>query len=221
MAKPEEDRLSGFSSTKRQILLTLKREGEVDLQGLSDRLGISKMAVYRHIRDLEETGVVERLSKPVGVGRPRLAVRLAPGASDIFPKAYSSLTCFALQFIEERLGREAVEIALRRRQMEVLREYESKVKGSSLEERVRVLARLRDEEGYMAEVRKAHGGNYELLEYNCPILAVADKYWEACTVEAELFRRVLEADVETTHRVVLGDHVCRFLIRPRSRLFPE
>jgi predicted ArsR family transcriptional regulator len=220
--RPEQaGALDSLSAPKRQILLILKREGEVDLEGLSQRLSISKMAAYKHVRELEERGLVERFAKRMGVGRPRLGLRLASGASSIFPQAYSDLTCFALQYIEEKLGREGVETALRRRQMQVLSEYEKRVRGKTLEERVRELAELRDSEGYMAEVKVSPGGHYELLEYNCPILAVAERYWEACNVERELFRRVLGADVETTHRVVAGDHVCRFLIKARKREFPE
>lgn len=208
--------LPSFSSTKRDLLLLLKREGEKDLQGLAEEMSLSKMAVYRHVKDLEERGLVERFPVRGGVGRPRLGIRLAPEASSLFPRAYSSLTVHALDFIEEEMGRKAVERALRKRQTEVLEGYESKVRAETLRERVAQLARLRDEEGYMAEDHEAPGGNFELLEFNCPILAVADRYWEACAVEKELFQRVLGADVETTHRVVAGNQVCRFLIRPRK-----
>lgn len=208
--------LPSFSSTKRDILLLLKREGEKDLEGLARELSLSKMAVYRHVKDLEGRKLVERFSVRGGVGRPRLGIRLAPEASSIFPRAYSSLTVHALGFIEEELGREAVERALRKRQMEVLGGYEAQVQAETLREKVAQLARLRDQEGYMAEDHEAPGGNFELLEFNCPILAVADRYWEACAVERDLFQRVLGADVETTHRVVAGNQVCRFLIRPRK-----
>jgi len=212
--------LAGFGSTKREILLVLKRDGEVDLQTLASRLRLSKMAVYRHVMDLEEVGLVERTSKRVGVGRPRLALRLAPGASSVFPKAYASVTCAVLEFIEAKMGRDAVEDALRSRTKAVLPSYERHVRSDDLGGRVRELAQLRDREGYMAEMRRGAKGRYELLEYNCPIVAVAEKYWEACKVENEMFRRLLRADVDTTHRVVAGDHVCRFLIKPRRARGP-
>jgi len=208
--------LSGYGSTKREILLTLKRDGEVDLGTLAKGLRLSKMAVYRHVKDLEDTGLVERATKRVGVGRPRLSLRLAPGASALFPRAYAAVTCAVLGYLEAKLGRGAVEAALRTRAQSVRETYEKHVRGEDLGERVRQLARLRDEEGYMAEVRGGAKGRFELFEYNCPIVAVAETYGEACKVENEMFRRVLHADVETTHRVVAGDHVCRFLIKPRG-----
>jgi len=56
-----------------------------------------------------------------------------------------------------------------------------------------------------------------MLEHNCPIMAVAETYPEACRVEREMFQKLLGADVETSHRVVAGDPVCRFLIRGRAK----
>ncbi len=174
------------------------------------------MAVYKHLKELEDRGLVERHFKRDGVGRPKLVLKLAPSASSVFPQAYADITCAALHFIEEKLGREAVETALKRRQSKVLEEYRKRLQGETFEEKVRALARIRDSDGYMAEVRKTRSGNYELLEHNCPILAVAKTYGEACAVERELFQRLLNANIETTHRAAAGDHVCRFLIRPKT-----
>jgi len=190
----------------------LKREGQLDLETLSKRLGVTKMAVHKHAKDLEERGLIERVPVRRPKGRPRLALRLAPRASNLFPKAYAGLTCSALAFIEEKLGREGVKEALRKRQGEVLRDYRGKVGGESLGQRVEELAALRDHDGYMAEAHGGGKGRFEILEYNCPVLAVAENYWEACEVERELFRKVLHAKVETTHRVVAGANVCRFLV---------
>jgi DeoR family transcriptional regulator, suf operon transcriptional repressor len=78
---------------------------------------------------------------------------------------------------------------------------------------VEELARIRDEEGYMAEVQSRRSSDLVLLEHNCPILAIAEKYGEACDVERRLFRNLLGTDVLVSHRVVAGDPVCRFLVR--------
>lgn len=206
---------AAFSSTKREILLFLKRHGVASLRELGDHLSISKMAVYKHVNELEKRGLVERMITRHGVGRPSITLKLAPTATSIFPQAYSSMTCAALEFIEEKLGRDAVETALRRRQNKVLADYRKRLAGETFDGKVRALAKIRDQDGYMAEVKRTRSGNFELLEHNCPILVVANKYWEACTVETELFQRLLNARVETTHRAAVGDHVCRFLIRPR------
>ncbi len=53
-----------------------------------------------------------------------------------------------------------------------------------------------------------HHGKHVLLEYNCPIIHIVEKHWEACSTETELFEKLLEADVETTHRAAKGDQIC-------------
>ncbi len=206
-----------FGSTKREILLVLKREGQSDLQTLAERLHISKMAVHKHTQELEDRGMVQHIPIRGATGRPRLSFQLAPGAQTLFPRAYAGVTCAALAYIEEKLGRKGVEEALRRRQTETLKTYRDLVVGETLPGRVHQLAELRDREGYMAEDHQAGPSKFEILEHNCPIIAIAENYWEACTVENELFRKVLNANVETTHRVVAGSNVCRFLVTPKRR----
>src|SRR5216683_1796584 len=206
-----------FGSTKREILLILKREGQSDLRTLAQHLRISKMAVHKHAQELEERGLIERMPVRGTTGRPRLALRLAPGAISLFPRAYAGVTCAALAYIEEKLGRKAVEEALRRRQSETIPGYREQVNAETLAGRVHQLAQLRDQDGYIAEDKKTGRSKFEILEHNCPIIAIAENYWEACTVENEMFRKVLNANVETTHRVVDGANVCRFLISPKGR----
>ena len=208
--------IANFASTKQEILKILKREGQSDLQAVSARLGISRMAVHKHAKDLEARGLIERVPVRNGPGRPRLAMRLSRSAADLFPKAYAEVTCSALAFIEEKLGRKAVEEALRRRQTNVMPGYKARVQADSLGGRVKQLAALPDQEGYMAESKEGKKGSFEIVEYNCPILEIADRYWEACQTENEMFRKVLRADVETTHRVVAGAHACRFLVTPKE-----
>ena len=56
--------------------------------------------------------------------------------------------------------------------------YYERLKNFEFDERVDELARIRDEEGYMAESKKQRKGNADhiLLEYNCPIIQVAEKH---------------------------------------------
>lgn len=213
----EKALVTSFGSTKRQILITLKRQGEIDLSSLAKELQITKMGVLNHIKELEELEIIERFHKREGVGRPRLSIKLSKNASDIFPKAYSSITNSMLDFISENMGRNAVYDALKKRQTEVYDDYKDQISEGPLLRKLEELAKIRDQEGYMVELKTLPGKKtFELLEYNCPILAVADKYHESCTVEQELFEDLLGAKVETTHRTVGGDHVCRFLIKSKK-----
>ena len=102
-------------------------------------------------------------------------------------------------------------------------QYYKRLKDLDFDKQVKELARIRDEEGYIAESKKESksggGGKYVLLEYNCPIIHIAEKHWEACSTETELFEKLLGADIETTHRAAKGDLICKFIIKERKEGF--
>ena len=208
---------TGFAPTKRNVLLYLKRTGESSLAELAKGLGISKMATLRHVTVLEGQGLLERSSKVHGRGRPRVYFRLTPDSTHLFPAAYAHLATTALEFIDRELGREAVVKLLENRARELYDRHHPRFDGRGLREKVQTLATIRDEEGYMAELGPTRKSTLELLEHNCPIVSIAGRFGEACAVEQRLFENLLHADVETTHRVVAGAPVCRFLIRARGR----
>jgi predicted ArsR family transcriptional regulator len=139
-------------------------------------------------------------------------------ARRLFPEAYTEMSLAALGLVEERLGRENVVALFQRRARELHERHRDQFAGPELPARVRELARLREEGGYLAEVGRRRAGTTELLEHNCPILAIAGTYPEACEVERRMFEGLLRAEVDVTHRVVAGDGVCRFLIRARREI---
>ena len=79
------------------------------------------------------------------------------------------------------------------------------------------MAKLRDSGGCIAAVKKTRAGNYELLKHDCPNLDAENKYWEAGDTERELFEMVLDARMDTAHGAVVGDSVCKFLIKPSNK----
>ncbi|OLE76045.1 hypothetical protein AUG19_03720 [archaeon 13_1_20CM_2_54_9] len=205
------------SAPAQRVLLMLKRDGSLSLQSIAAKMRISKMGVHKHLIGLEERGLIERFYERGGVGRPKLWFKLSDKSSSLFPKAYSDISVCALGFIERKLGREAVEQVLRERQNELYTRYSEKPAGKEGPDRVRELAKLRDQEGYMAEARRAGKLSMEILEHNCPILQIASTYQEACKTETQLFSRLLGTRVEATHRAAVGDSVCRFMIQPKAK----
>jgi predicted ArsR family transcriptional regulator len=145
--------------------------------------------------------------------------QLTSQSKSIFPKSYSAIATHALDFIERNMGKEGVERVLRDRQVDLFDKYYKRLKDLDFDKRVKELARIRDEEGYMAESKnesKLSSGRHVLLEYNCPIIHIAEKHWEACSVETELFEKLLGANIETTHRAAKGDLICKFVIKEKK-----
>lgn len=204
----------GFSTPKREVLRLLKQSPDLSLAEVAKGLGVSKVAALKHLAALEGQQLVERSYKATGVGRPRAHFRLSGRSSRLFPEAYTHMSMCALSFIEERLGHDAVVELLQQRAHEVEDAGGPRFGARELRARVEELARLRTEGGYMAEVGGRRRGSVEMLEHNCPILSIASRYPEACEVERSMFERLLRARVEVAHRVVAGDAVCRFVVRP-------
>jgi len=206
------------SDPKRKVLYLLKILGNSGLEDLSKVMKISRMGVHKHLADLQNRGLVESTEVRRGVGRPVMQYFLTKSGKSTFPKAYGQIATFALDYIEKKFGRLAVEDVLRERQSELLYKYHESLKDLDFDQKVKRLAQLRDEEGYIAESKKTSkkGENHVLLEYNCPIIMIAEKHWEACTVESELFEKVLDADVKATHRAAKGDSICKFIIKKKK-----
>jgi predicted ArsR family transcriptional regulator len=212
----------GFSEPKKKLLYYLKVMQQAGLEELANVMKISRMAVHKHLAILQNRGLVEGLEvRGNVVGRPRMVYQLTSQSKTVFPKSYSVIATHALDFIERNMGKEGVEKVLRERQSDLFEQYYKRLKNLDFDKQVKELARIRDEEGYIAESKKESkksddsGGKYVILEYNCPIIHIAEKHWEACSTESELFEKLLGADIETTHRVAKGDSICKFVIKQR------
>ena len=205
------------SDPKRKILYYLKVMKQAGLKDLSKVMKISRMAVHKHLSDLQDRGLVESAEIRKGVGRPTMQYSLTSTGKTAFPKSYGEIATHALDYVEKKMGKNAVESVLRERQKELLEKYSIRMKDMKFNEKVKELARIRDEEGYIAESKKDRKRNsHTLLEFNCPIIMIAEKHWEACSIETELFEHVLDAKVEVTHRAAKGDSICKFLIKEKS-----
>jgi predicted ArsR family transcriptional regulator len=208
----------GFSEPKKKLLYYLKIMQQAGLEELANIMKMSRMGVHKHLALLQKRGLVEGIETRERVGRPRMIYQLTSQSKTVFPKSYSAIATHAFDFIEKNMGKEAVEKVLRERQSELFDLYYRRIKDLDFDKGVKELARIRDEEGYMAESKREsrRGGKHVLLEYNCPIIHVAEKHWEACSTESELFEKLLGANIETTHRAAKGDLICKFVIKERK-----
>ena len=68
--------------------------------------------------------------------------------------------------------------------------------------------------GYLATTERVSPGRYLIIEHNCAIWTVAQRYGQACTSELEFIRAVLpEATVERTQHMVAGARRCAYEVR--------
>lgn len=216
-----ETRQTGERKTRRALVKLLKTEGPMGTAQLAERLGLTAMAVRLHLYALQEEGMVAAEDRPVPVGRPAKFWRLTREADRHFPEAYAELSVALIDAMRETFGAEGMGRVLASRCARQQAEYAKRVHASdSLEKRLKDLAQVRTEEGYMAEVRAdEEGGGFLLVENHCPICAAANACQGFCSTELDLFRTVLGpgVEVERVEHIVSGDQRCAYSVRPRAR----
>ncbi|BAH45771.1 ArsR family transcriptional regulator [Brevibacillus brevis] len=201
------------TSTRDQILHMLKVKGSLPVSDMAVELGITEMAVRRHLNTLERDNLIKSTLVRQAMGRPTNVYSLSQEADELFPRNYSHLTLDFLQDIKEIDGLSKIEMLFRRRENRLEETYRSYMQGD-LENRVAKLAELQNDKGYMVEWEKDENGDgYRIQEFNCPISQVAREFNQACSCELSLFRRVLNANVEQTTCMAKGGDKCVFHIK--------
>ena len=205
------------SALRREILVRLRRDGAASPDQLAGAIGASRTGVLQQLRALEATGFVSRQTVRHGVGRPRHLYDITDEAQELFPANYGALAAGLLTAINAVGGEALVEqvFIARRRQIgdRVRQEIHDRVGAkASLAERVRELAVLQDEQGYLANAVIGSDGTIRLREHNCAILDVARGARAACDAELDLFRDVLGANVVRETHIATGDRSCTYRI---------
>jgi predicted ArsR family transcriptional regulator len=212
-----ERQIQGERKTRRAIVQLLKTEGPIDSAQLAERLGLSAMAVRQHLYALQRELLVTAEERPGAIGRPTKFWGLTREADRLFPEAYAELSVALIDALQDTFGAEGLNQVLASRCERQRSAYTKRIRPTqSLEKKLRELARVRTEEGYMAEVKAEGGGSYLLVENHCPICAAATACQGFCTTELDLFRRVLGpgVEVERVEHILSGNQRCAYRVKP-------
>jgi iron-sulfur cluster biosynthesis transcriptional regulator SufR len=207
-----------MNTTTKQILELLKRHHEVCVNFLASELDITHMAVRKHLNKLEKDQLITTFQTKQSVGRPVTLYRLSQAGKELFPQNYGSLSVEFLEDIEAIDGKEKVDMLFQRREQKLVQKYGERITAkATFKEKVAELISIQVENGYMAESKLINDQQIELIEYNCPIFQVANKYKKACDCELSLFKQVLGIDdIERTTCMSDGDHKCKYVIKQSS-----
>lgn len=201
-------------STKDKIMELLKKETSLTVNELSKSLGITEMAVRKHLNILERDSLLTINEVRQPMGRPLQVYSLSPNADQFFPNNYENLTVEFLHDLKELYGEGVIEYLLDKRRDRQKHNYLPQMENLDFDEKVRKLNDLQNSKGYMTQLSKIDDRTYELTEHNCPIFVVAKEYTRACACETQMFKEVL--GTENVRRVTCktenGDH-CRFLLK--------
>lgn len=218
MARHLGPALAELPATRRELLVTLRKQGEARAEELAEQLDVTVSAVRQHLQGLAAADLVAHREERAGPGRPRHVYRLAPAAEALFPRSYGELTVHLLDYVGEE-DPELVARAFERRRRARVERTRARIEGLDFDARVAEVARVLDEDGYLAEVERLddEDGGWRILEHNCAIVAVAERYGHACSSEIAFLREVLpDADVTRVSHILTGAHACTYEVRRRA-----
>jgi DeoR family suf operon transcriptional repressor len=202
---------------RREVLYAVRRRGEATADQVAEQLGMTASGARQHLNALVDAALVETEELPNRAPRRgrRVLVYSATAAADgYFPKAYGELTNELLGYLADADPALLDGLFAKRREHRIANATARLSTKRSLGARVAELTTILDEDGYVATSERVGTGAYRIVEHNCAIWAVAQRYGQACSSEIEFIRAVLPGTtVERVQHMVAGNRHCAYEIR--------
>lgn len=202
----------GQKGPRAAILIELKRAGRATATELAERLDASLNAIRHHLKELESERLVEYERERRGVGAPAFAYRLSASGEMLFPRGYEETLLAVLDQVVERSGRDAAVAMLESQFAALERRLEPALAEADPAGRMALVAGALADEGYMAEWHDAADGAV-LVEHNCAIRSVAERFPEVCAAEERFLANTLGGEVERRSHILGGCGACGYHVR--------
>ena len=198
--------------TREAALTLMLRQGETTAAVLAEELGVSVQVMRRHLRSLEEEGLVEASAASEGPGRPSNRWRLTQAGRGHFPDGSDDFALGLLSSMAASLPADMIDGLLERQAAEKATDYRSRIGAGSLQQRLERLVELRRSEGYEAEFRPdPDGQGWVMSEFHCSVMKIAEQFPCVCDQELQLIRHTFpDCQVERVHWLLEGGHACGF-----------
>ena len=201
--------------TTERILYFIKTKGPVSTATLAKTLDMTGEAARQQVQKLVAAGLIEgRQEAQAGAGRPRQNWVLTEAGNARFPDTHAQLTVKLIGSVRQLFGEAGLDKLITQREEESRSAYALACSAPDLPTRLRQLAAVRDEEGYMARVEE-DGGDWLLIEDHCPICAAARTCQGFCRSELQLFQEVVGpgATIVREQHVLANAMRCVYRIR--------
>lgn len=201
--------------TRTGLLAILLRLGEATAADLASKLGVSVQVTRRHLRSLEDDGLVEASPSGDGPGRPSNRWRLTSAGQGQFPDGSENFALGLLNSLAGQLPDDTLKSLLDLQAVQQAADYRQRLGDAPLEARLARLVELRKAEGYVAECL-AEGNSWIISEFHCSIMRIAEQFPCICDQELQLIRHTFpDCDVERVHWRLQEGHSCGFRLTPR------
>src|ERR1700747_696610 len=139
--------ISEIGRTQRlDIINSLKRTRGLSVNELVDKMNMSYMGIKQHCITLHRDGYLDTWRRPQKMGRPEMVYRLTRRAHDLFQADSNRFTLEMLESAQWSYGPNAPEKLLYNLFERKCASVKEKVKGVTVAERAKSLARIRDTE---------------------------------------------------------------------------
>ena len=203
--------ISEIGRTQRlEILNSLKRTRGMSVNELVGKMKMSYMGIKQHCLTLHRDGYLDTWRRPQKMGRPEMVYRLTRRTHDLFPTDSNRFTLELLKSIQEIYGPNAAEKLLYNVFEKKTAALKAKVKGETVAERAKWLARVRDGEGYMAQFTTSQEGGPQILECHSPIMNLIEQYPIIARLEQDMFEALLGTRVRREMLRNSGLYECAF-----------
>jgi predicted ArsR family transcriptional regulator len=192
------------------IINSLKRTRGMSVNELVDKMGMSYMGIKQHCLTLQRDGYLDTWRRPQRMGRPEMVYRLTRRSHDLFQADSNQLTLDLLKSAQEIYGANAPEKLLYNVFEKNTKALKAKVKGETVIERAKWLARFRDVEGHMAQFKNDGEGGPHILECHSPIINMLERYPIIARLEQEMFEKILRTPVRRQMIHNSGLYECAF-----------
>jgi predicted ArsR family transcriptional regulator len=200
--------------THNKIIELLKTQGSLTAKVLANELGLTTMGVRQHMLALEESGEVTFKDEKAPRGRPTRYWSLTEKTNSHFADRHDELTVQLIDSVIAVFGDDGLNKLIANREESSMRTYRLALADRyGIEEKLTTLAKLRNDEGYMASVIQEEEC-FWLYENHCPICAAATKCQNFCRSELHMFQSLLEdvAKVTREEHIVEGARRCAYKV---------
>jgi DeoR family suf operon transcriptional repressor len=208
--------LAGFKGLRSDLLVALRKEQPLTAGELGMRFGLTANALRRHLKELEDAGVVLFRREVRGVGGPVYAYSLTEKGEQLFPRSYANPLADALDIVRAEQGPEGVVRIFRRRWEAIADEAKPVLASLPLAERARALVDMLSANGYMAEFESASPNDAVIREHNCAVREIALRFPEVCTAEAAFIEEFLGTSVSRQSHMMHGCKSCEYTAHEAS-----
>jgi predicted ArsR family transcriptional regulator len=206
-------------TTREQVLRYVRGHRDATVAQLAAALELSQQAVRRHLDGLRAAGLIDASFERHGVGRPALVFFATERGEETSGRTYLQLLSRLVRHLD-RGGDKSRDGSILDQvfagvAQEIAAEHAAEVRGKTLDERVAETSRALEPEGIVDGWRK-EGEVFHIYNNDCPYLRLAEINGVACRSDQQSIELLTGVQVEQIRRIVDGEPVCEYIIRPAS-----